>query len=49
MTGRFLCWLEVLERKGVVKRKEDVLNALIVLGCILAAAGIVLLALAWKR
>ncbi len=42
-------WLEELEKAGVVKRKEDVVNALIVLGCILAAAGIALLALAWKR
>ncbi len=49
MKGRIQRWLEELERKGVVRRKEDVLNALIVLGCILAAAGIVLLALAWKR
>ncbi len=49
MIGRFLRWLEELERRGVVKRKEDVLDAMIVLGCILMAAGIVLLALAWKR
>ena len=49
MIRGFLRWLDELERKGVVKRKEDVLNALIVLGCILAAAGIVLLALAGKR
>ena len=49
MIRRFLRWIGELERKGVVKRKEDVLNALIVLGCILAAAGIALLAFAWKR
>lgn len=42
-------WMDDLVRKGVIKRKEDVVNALIVLGCILAAAGIILLALAWKR
>lgn len=49
MRERIRRWLEELERTGVVKRKEDVVNALIVLGCILAAAGIALLALAWKR
>lgn len=49
MIRRFLRWIGDLESKGVVKRKEDVLNALIVLGCILAAAGVVLLAWALHR
>jgi hypothetical protein len=49
MIVRFLYWLEDLERQGVVKRKEDVVNAMIVLGCILSVAGIVLLVLAWRR
>ena len=49
MIDRFLRWLDELERQGVVKRAEDVLNAMIVVSCILLAAGIVLLALTWKR
>jgi hypothetical protein len=42
-------WLDELERTGVVKRKEDAVNAMIVLGCIAAAAGVVLLAVALHR
>lgn len=49
MRERIRRWLEELERKGVVKRKEVVVTALVVIGCIAAAAGIVLLALAWRR
>ena len=49
MIDRFLRWLDELERTGVVKRKEDIINAMIVLGCIAAAAGVVLLAVALHR
>ncbi len=49
MIDRFLRWLDELERTGVVKRKEDVVNAMIVLGCIAVAAGVVLLAVALHR
>ncbi len=49
MIDRFLRWLDELERQGVVKRRQDVIRSLIVLGCMLAAAGIVFLALACRR
>ncbi len=49
MIDRFLRWLDELERLGVVRRREDVINSLIVLGCILSAAVIVFLVLAWRR
>ena len=49
MIDRFLRWLDELDRTGVVKRKEDVVNAMIVLGCIAVAAGVVLLAVALRR
>ncbi len=42
-------WLDELVRKGVVRRREDVINSLIVLGCIVMAAGIALLVLALSR
>ncbi len=49
MIDRFLRWLDELERQGVVNRRQDAISSMIVLGCILTAAGIVLLALAWRR
>ncbi len=49
MIDRFLRWLDALERQGVVKRRQDAISSLIVLGCILAASGIVFLVLAWRR
>ncbi len=42
-------WLDDLVRQGVVKSREDVLNAVIVVGCILAAAGLILLAFVWAK
>lgn len=49
MTNRFLRWLEELERQGVVKRREDVISSVMVLGCLMAAAGLIFLALAWFK
>ena len=49
MKSQFEHWLDELEHLGVVKRREDVLDSMIVLGCILGAAGIVFLILAWRR
>lgn len=49
MRNRFERWLDELERLGIVKRREDVIGSMIVLGSILAAAGIVFLVLAWRR
>lgn len=42
-------WLDELVRQGVVKCREDVICAAVVTGCILAAAGLALLALAFAR
>ncbi len=49
MIDRFLRWLDELERQGVVKRRQDVISSMIVLGCVLAASGIVFLVLACRR
>lgn len=42
-------WLDELVRRGVVRSREDVINAAVVAGCILAAAGLALVALAFGR
>ena len=42
-------WLDELVRQGVVRSREDVVNAVIVVGCVLAAAGLILLVLAWAK
>lgn len=49
MRARISKWLDELVRWGVVKSREDVINAMIVVGCILAAAGLILLVLAWAK
>ena len=42
-------WIDELVRQGVVRSREDVINAVIVAGCVLAAAGLILLVLAWAK
>lgn len=49
MNARISRWIDEMVRRGVVKSREDVLNGVIVTGCILTAAGIALLALACGR
>lgn len=49
MIDRFRCWLEDLERRGIVKSRDDVIHSLIVLGCLLIAAGVVLLAWTFRQ